>query len=206
MIGKWRAGGVAGIEIKSRVSPLMPVNGIVNMTGENDARRMTADGCDEVGVARIATADARRHRGTCRRGVDHPDVGWSALGSRGAADREQREAVEHDSLAVTPDERVVKGSEPIGRRPAFGAGVPFEVMIAAANAHGAPVGIDPLGDPLNLFRMRSDIVQVEQIARDHEQVVRGRLGGQPVVPMFGEMKIGDVKNFHGVSPRRVRSV
>jgi hypothetical protein len=36
--------------------------------------------------------------------------------------------------------------------------------------------------------------------------VRERLVGQPAVPMLGEMQVGDVKNFHGVSPRRVRSV
>jgi hypothetical protein len=36
--------------------------------------------------------------------------------------------------------------------------------------------------------------------------VGGRLVGQPVVPMFGKMQIGDVKNFHGVGPRRVRSM
>ena len=39
------------------------------------------------------------------------------------------------ALAVKPDVRVRDGAEPIGRHPAFGLIVPFEIVVAAADEH-----------------------------------------------------------------------
>lgn len=205
MIGKRCARSVARIEVEGELSPFMPMNGLVNMTGENDARRVTANGRDEVRVACIAAVSPDRHGGVCRRGVDDPNVRFTTLGVCGATDIEQRKAIEADSPAIAPNERVVEGAKPISWRPAVRPIVPFEIVIPTANAPVAWVGIDPPRDPLNLFRTRSDMMKVEQVARDHEKVVSGSIVGQPVVPLFGEVQIGDVKNFHGVSPRCVRA-
>jgi len=83
--------------------------------------------------------------------------------------------------------------------------IPFEIMWTAADRYGFRVVSDPVGDPFNLIGQRCRVSVIEEITRQNEKVVRRRIMAKPVKPASVEMKVGKMKNGHGMNLDRDRT-
>lgn len=184
------------IKKQGLVIALTPVQRIVHVPRENQARLIAVDRCREVWIAAITAGCPSSDEGLGRGRVHDPDVRGSPLRAPGAADVQNRRSVQFDALAIGPDVRIADLAQPIGWLPASGLIVPLQIVIAADHAQGMRIVPEPIGYPGDLLAVRRCACKVQHIAGHHPEVVGWGAMEHPVKPTLVEVKIGNVKNGH----------